>query len=169
MATKLDETISRLQNIPSFNIHQVTATGETEPWFLVTGGIVKDLILHEDTLAEQVQTIPAQIMHWGRLVGQCKRVWEIAERKYRIWRDTTSLGMLEPTTKPAKWKKPTGAQVDSTIRTQPEYIVHYTEMERAEEAYNAAMAVLDGFRAKRDMIKAAVMKATENSAPRLSA
>lgn len=167
MATKLDETIARLQNIHPFNVYQVTKTGETEPWYQVTGGIVKDLVLNEDNLAEQVQTISAQIMHWGRLVGQCKRVWEIAERQYRIWRDTTALGMLEPATKPKGWKKPTGAQVDSTIRTQPEYVAHYTAMERAEEAYNAAVAVLDGFRAKRDMIKAAVLKATESSAARL--
>ena len=168
MATKLDETIARLQNLAAFNIYAVMPDGTTQPWFEVTGGIVKDLVLKEDTLAEQVQVIAAQIMHWGRLVGQCKRVWEIAERHYRVWRDTTSLAMLDPVTKPDKWKKPTGVQVDATIRTQPEYVTHYTAMERAEEAYNAALAVLDGFRAKRDMIKAAVMRATENSAARLA-
>lgn len=168
MGSPLDQIVSRLQNLAPFNVHQVTPTGATEPWFEVTGGIVKDLVLSDDNLAEQVESISAQIMHWGRLAAQCKRVWEIAERQYRIWRDRTVLELLEPTTKPDGWKKPTQAQVDSTIRTQPEYVVHYEAQERAEEAYNAALAVLDGFRAKKDMIKAAVIRATEGRAARLA-
>lgn len=166
--TALDQTIARLQNLHPFNIYQVKPDGSIEPWFEVTGGIVKDLVLHEDKLGEQVQTISAQIMHWGRLVGQAKRVWEITERQYRIWRDRTVLTLLDPATKPDGWKKPTQAQVDSTIRTQPEYVEHYVAQERAEEAYNGAMAVLDGFRAKRDMIKSAVMRATESAAARIA-
>lgn len=168
MATDLDPIVSRLQNLAPFNIYQVTPTGGIEPWFEVTGGIVLDLVLQEDSLGEQVQTISAQIMHWGRMSAQCKRVWEITERQYRIWRDRTVLTLLDPATKPDKWKKPTGQQVDATIRTLPEYTEHYVAQERAEEAFNAAMAVLDGFRAKRDMIKSAVMRATEGSAARLA-
>jgi hypothetical protein len=164
----LDQTIARLQNLAPFNIYQVTQKGNAAPWYNVTGGIVKDLVLYEDKLAEQVQTISAQIMHWGRLAAQAKRVWEITERQYRIWRDRTTLTLLDPMTKPDGWKKPTKDQCDATIRTQPEYVQHYTNQERAEEAYNAAMAVLDGFRAKRDMIKEAVMRATEGSAARLA-
>ena len=143
MATNLDQIIARLQNLAPFNVYQVTPTGDIEPWFEVTGGIVRDLILQEDTLGEQVQTISAQIMHWGRLSSQCKRVWEITERQYRIWRDRTVLAMLEPATKPKDWKKPTEKQVNSTIRTLPEYTEHYIAQERAEEAYNACVAVLD--------------------------
>jgi len=168
MATNLDSIIARLQNLHAFNVYQIQPDGSVAPWFEVTGGIVKDLILHEDKLAEQVQTISAQIMHWGRLVGQAKRVWEITERQYRIWRDRTVLALLDPVTKPKDWKKPTQAQVDATVRSQPEYTDHYVAQERAEEAYNAAMAVLDGFRAKRDMIKASVLRATENGAARLA-
>ena len=165
----LDPIIARLQNLHPFNIYQVSpATGEVAPWFEVTGGIVQDLVLRDDRLHEQVQTIAAQVMHWGRLAAQAKRVWEITERHYRIWRDRTVLTLLDPATKPADWKKPTEKQVDGTIRILPEYTTHYQEQERAEEAYNAAMAILDGFRAKRDMIKAAVQRATEGSAPRLA-
>jgi cell division protein FtsB len=36
---------------------------------------------------------------------------------------------------------------------EPEYAQGYAKIERAEEAYNATLAVVDGLRAKRDMLK----------------
>lgn len=166
--TTLDQAIARLQNLPTFNIYKINPDGSIGPWFEVTGGVVADLVLREDRLTEQVQVIGAQIMHWGRLVSQAKRVWEITERQYRIWRDRVALTMLDPGTKPKDWKKPTQAQVDATIRARTEYNQHYIAQERAEEAYNASLAILDGFRAKRDMLKGAVVRAVENAAPRMS-
>lgn len=164
----LDPIVARLQNLQSFDIYQVNPDGTTAPWFEVSGAIVQDLVISDEGLAEQVQTIAAHIMHWGRMAAQAKRVWEIAEREYRMWRDRTVLVMLAPATKPDGWKKPTAQQVDATIRTLPEYAQHYQAQERAEEAYNGAMAVLDGFRAKRDMIKVAVLRATDGMSARLA-
>ena len=168
MSTNLDKIVSRLQCIHSFNVWEVNPNGEIGPWLEVTRGIIKELVLYEDTLAEQVQLVAAQIMYWGRVSSQAKRVWEVTEREYRQWRDKTALEYLAPEVPPDGWKRPTEKIVDCTIRTLPGYRMHYEAMERAEEAYNSALAVLDGFRAKKDVVRATVYRATEGSAPRLS-
>lgn len=167
MDNALDAIVARLQNMHPWNIQQVSKEGEPEDWFPVTGGIVHELVIKEANLLAEVQAISAQIMHWGRLAAQAKRVWEIRERQYRVWRDGLALALIDPTGKPRAWKKPTQAQVDQTIRTMPEYTEHYNRIETAEEAFNATQAVLDGFRAKRDMMRAAIIRRNENSAPTL--
>jgi len=160
----LDTIVARLQNMHPFNIYQVTAAGDAEPWWEVTGAeVVPQVVLNENDITEQVQAISAQIMHWGRLCSQCKRVWEIEERKYRIWRDSYSLELLRAGEED-KTKKMTEKVRDMTVRQHPEYTAHYIKTERAEEAYNAASAILDGFRAKKDAIKAAVYRSNESGA-----
>lgn len=169
--TILDQFISRLQNLHPFNIHAIQADGGIQPWYEVTGLIVKDLVLDEVTLAQQVQTIAAQITHWGRLAAQAKRVWEIAEREYRRWRDYQVLKMIEPPANPelAKgWKKPTEAIIEATYRTDPEYVKYQVGIERAEEAYNGAIAVQDGFKAKKDMLVRYVVRYRDETQPHLT-
>ena len=172
MPENLDAIISRLQNMHAWNVYEVLTDenkAEVKPWYEVTGGIVNDLVIKDANLQEQVQALPGQIMQWGRLAAQCKRVWEIVERQYRIWRDTKMLGLLSPPDpKPKDWKKPTEKLAEATMRSDPQYKVWYKHQERAEEAYNAAMAVLDGFRAKKELMKAAVIRKNENAAPMLS-
>jgi len=175
MSTLLDQYISRLSNLTSFNIHSVDETSDTvNPWYEVTGkNVVNDLVIFEATLQEQVQAISAQVMHWGRLSAQCRRVLAVVERQYRHWREILSASLY---VKPADWdeeadgvwKRPTGAQVEAAYRSHPDYTLWQKRIERAEEAYNAAEAVLDGFRCKRDMLKSAVYRRREESAPRLS-
>jgi hypothetical protein len=151
----LDQYLARLQNLQSFNVYSVLANGSAEPWYEVTGAIVRDLVLDEATLAQQVQTIAAQITHWGRLAAQAKRVWEIEEREYRRWRDYQILKCLEvPKEAEARtvWKKPSEAVIEATYRTNPKYVDFNIRIERAEEAYNAAIAVQEGFKAKRDVL-----------------
>lgn len=167
-SVNFDAIIQRLQNVLPWNIYWVTPTGDVEPWFEVTGGIAEELVLYETSLQEQVQVIGGKIMDWGRYAAQARRVWQIEERKYRIWRDKTVLSLLDPVTKPDGWKRPTEKQTDCIIRNDPEYIRHYQNTERAEEAYNCTVAVLDGFRAQKDMMKAAIIKSNEFAAPRLN-
>jgi len=166
MDNSADAIVARLQRMYPWKVQQVGKTGEPEDWFTVPPDkIVQELVIKEANLLAEVQVISAQIMYYGRLTAQCKRIWEIRERKYRVWRDGQALALIDPTGKPKAWKKPTQAQVDQTIRTTPKYEVHYAAIEAAEEAYNATNAVLDGFRAKRDMMKAAIIRRNENSAP----
>jgi hypothetical protein len=166
--TILDQYIQRLQNIEPFNIYSVDAKGQVAPWYEVTGEIVKDVVLNENDLSIQVETVSAQIQHWGRMAAQCKRVWEIVERDFRIWKAEHHIALTTPPDSPDAWKKPTEKRIDAEMRTKPEYVTFYDESIRAEEAYNAANAVLDGFRAKRDMLKQYVYRHAENAAPRLA-
>lgn len=164
----MDAIIQRLQNMGIFNIHSVEIDGTTAPWYDVTGEIVRDLVIQESDLATQVETISAQIAHWGRMAAQCKRVWEIKERELRVWKNQQILSKLTPPKDDKGWKKPTQQLLEASYRADPVYSQLHVEVERAEEAYNAAQAIQDGFRAKRDMLRAAVVKYRDDAAPRLS-
>ena len=162
----LDEYVARLQNMEPFNIQAVNAKGEPQPWYSVTGEIVRDLVIYEPTLAEQVQAIAAQIAHWGRLAAQSKRVWEIEERRFRSWKAERVLELSEPPDDPelAKvWKKPSEAKIEATYRTDPDYEVQSARVERAEECFNAATAILEGFKAKASVLRWAVFKGRDEN------
>jgi hypothetical protein len=169
--TILDQYVARLSNLNPFNIFAVHADGTVHPWYEVSGAIVKDLVIDEVALGQQVQTISAQIAHWGRLAAQAKRVWEIEEREYRRWRDQIILEMVEPPADPQSrkdWKKPTELVIEATYRTHPEYVAWNQRIERAEEAHNAAIAVQEGFKAKRDMLVRYVTRHRDESQPHLT-
>ena len=157
----LDAIVSRLQVLPSFGISGVSATGQIEFSFNIEMGIVVQELLSQMDVMTQAQLIPAQITNWGRLAAQAKRIWEISEREYRIWRDTLYVELATP---PEGGKKPTEKLIDSTIRKHPEYAFHYTRMETYEEVYNSCTAILDGWRAKKDMFKTGLIQQLENTA-----
>lgn len=167
--TLLDQIIGKLQNLPAWNIYAIDEAADTsKPWYQVTGQIVRDLMITEATLEEQVASVSAQIMHWGRLESQARRVWVMEDRKYRQWREAISRKLHTPPADPdaAKgWKKPTEAQVESTYRTDPEYAIYQQRVERAEEAFNCTHAVLEGWRAKLEMMRLAVWRKRDNAAP----
>jgi hypothetical protein len=167
--TVLDQYVARLQMLPPFNIYQVMPDGTVQPWFEVTGATtVPELVIRTSDLETQVQVISAQVTHWGRLVAQAQRVWEIEDRNYRIWRDRKCLEIATPDPKDKDWKKPTEARIEQLYRTDADYPVVYAKVERAAEAFRSAESVLDGFRAKRDMMKATIMRSREGGAPTLS-
>jgi hypothetical protein len=155
-----DAVVQRLQNISSFNIYEVRADGSVAPWYEVApADVIPTVVVNENDVLEQVQTLSGRIGHWGRLVAQCKRVWQIEERGYRVWRDTKYLNIVQTSE-----KKPTEKIIDATIRADPEYSVWYQRMERAEEAYNAAGAVLDAFRMKKEALRIAAYRRNEEGA-----
>jgi len=164
---ELDAIIQRLQNLPKWNIYRVLVDGTTQPWYEVDGRICADLVIREDQLVAQIEQLPIHILQWGRLTAQAKRVWEIAERHYRVWRDSRSLQIMEEAVGAGE-KRPTKEFVDQTVRADPEYTKYYIEQERAEEAYNAASAVLEGFRAKKDLLRTFAIRYQEQGSPRLS-
>lgn len=174
--TLLDQYVNRLQNLPSFNIFKIARDGVVEPWYEVPAlAVARELVIQEENLAFQVSAVPAQIMQWGRLEAQARRVWAVEERNFRIWRDKLILDLVTPPPpkKGAKadaneWKKPTEKVLEAACREHPEYAEWQNRVERAEEAYNAAHAILEGFRAKRDMLKTVVIRAQEGAAPRIA-
>ncbi len=163
--------IERLASLPSFNIHAIKGD-ETVPWFEVTGKmLVKDLLIDSTDLGAQVDVMAVQIMHWGRLEAQARRVWEVEEHKYRVWRDTQYVRLTDPPhdlKQGQQWKKPTEARVEADIRVHEDYPVWQGRLERAEEAYNATRYAREAFVAKKDMLKQFGMRAHDNSGQRLS-
>lgn len=164
----LDTVISRLQSMHSFNIYEVTPEGKVQPWYEVTPkSVVPDLVINENNLLEQVQTISARIAHWGRLAAQCKRVWQIEEREYRKWRDSYYLDTIQTAESEGK-KKPSDKVIEAGYRTHPIYDAMYSATERAEEAYNATLAILDGWRMKKESLRIAAYRRNEDGASILS-
>lgn len=159
----------RLASIHPVNIWEVDeATGDGRPWYLVDGSVAHQLVIREVDLVEQVQLIAAQIMHWGRLAAQAKRVWEVEERNYRIWRDGAILRLSEPPAGDEKKKGMPQWQAEAAMRADPIYRMHQVRLERAEEAFNVAQSILEGFQAKKEMMKSSVIRSKEDGAPRLS-
>lgn len=166
--SKLDMYIQLLHGMPSWNIHAVDQTGTVSPWYDVsTENVINDLVLKEHDLLLQVQTVAAQIAHWGRLKALAFRIWQMEDRARRTWKAAQFLTLYAPESPPTGWKKPSKEVVTSEIRLHPDYAVYYTRVERAEEAYNATDAVLSAFRAKKDLLKEYVLKQQNDKAPQL--
>lgn len=169
--TLLDQYIARLQNIRPFNIYNIDDQGNVNPWYEVTAEVVRDLIIQTYDLQTQVQVISTQIQFWGRMESQAKRVWQIEERNYRRWRDGQYLAFSQPPNDPIEakdWKKPTEKKIEALYRQTPEYDQYWAAVERAEEAFNAAHAILEGFRAKKDMLRSHVYRSKEDGQARMS-
>lgn len=162
MKDLLDQYVARLQNLEPFEIQSIDPSGNPQPWYTVTGDIVRDLVIYEHSLAVQVQSTPAQIAHWGRHVAQAKRIWEIEERGFRTWKARQVLAASEPppeNSEEAKvWKKPTEAKIEALYRTHEDYAKWSARVERAEEAFNAATTILEAFKAKAQALKGAVFR-----------
>jgi len=165
----IDHIVNRLCNCPDFDIYSVLQTGrvsETPSHRVVINEVVKEIILNEATLAEDVYSVAAQIMYWGRLAARAQRVYEITERQYRIWRDGKRLLYLEKTDDP-KWKKPTKDETEWKYRTEPEYENFQRKIEETLETYNACKAIYDAFKAKKDVITHAITRFRDDSQSRL--
>ncbi len=157
----LDEITMKLMNMDAFNIYAIV-DGEVQPWYEVTGAVVQDLVIVEEDLARQVQTIGAQIAHWGRHAARCERIIAIEERKYRAWRSVLYLEGRKQT------PKITEKEIEAGYRINPEYSDFQTAIERATEAYKGAIAIVKGFEAKRDMLRATVRRNRTSSQPEMS-
>ena len=166
MDNVLDSYIARFQNIPSFNIYSLAKDGmSATPWYEVNHEIAKHLVIDELTIPVQVNTIAGDIQQWGRLSALAKRVWELEERNYRIWRSGFLLEAVNPEGKPKEWKKPSADAIEAMYRMVPEYKIYQVKVERAEEAYNATEAILQAFRAKKDMLMRFAQKYREDGMP----
>ena len=154
MGNELDTYVARFQNLPGYNLHSIVSEGmASAPWYQVDmKGLCAELVVNELTLPEQLGVISAEIQKWGRLTALAKRVWELNERLYRAWRSKFILTVIDPPEKAKDWKKPTEAVLEAMYRIDPQYHVYQIKIEEAEEAYNSTEAVLQAFRAKKDVL-----------------
>jgi hypothetical protein len=181
MSSALDQWVARLQNLDGFNIGAIIKEGQaTEPWMQVNSAeIVKELVIDELNLRQQVESVTAQIQMWGRLCAKAKRVWELQERLYRKWRSEFYLECIKPpkgkkvgpgwtVTAKGDPKAPTEKIIEALYRSHDQYQVHQANVEAAEEAFNSANAILEAFRAQKDMLRSYAYRAREDGAARLS-
>lgn len=170
-----DAIVQRLQNIEPFLIYKIVE-GVPVPWMQVTGpAIIAELVINPHTLAEQVDAIAAQVGHWGRLVAQTKRVWDVRKRLYMHWRSVQELHfyqalseeVLDSKGKP-KLSRPTQGQIEASYRTLPDYALFQTLVEEAEEAYNSAAAFYEAFRSKSFTMNADMYRVPDGSMQRRS-
>lgn len=156
-----DALVHRLQNIPSFNIHCINPDGTTSSWWEVTGDyIMKEVLIDENKLQEEVQCISGKIAHWGRYLSQCQRVSDIKKREYRIWKATKYVSFR------SDGEKRTEKEIDSLIRIDSMYSQMYKEQERADEAHNSIQLIVDALLCKKSIIEKMVYrKNREDGAP----
>jgi hypothetical protein len=158
-----DAIMQRLQAVSPFNLNYVSPNGEALPWWEIDSNLLlEDLVLSDLDLDGQVQTLALRIAFWGRLCAQAKRIWEIKERKYRIWKAKWYILYREDET------KHTEKEIDSLIRVRPEYISLYNDVEKAEEVYNILTAVVEAWRVKKDIVKTAVYRRSTEDGSKLS-
>lgn len=159
------------KNQQPFDLYGVDEKGEVKKQLTVTAEIVETTMISEVDLAAQVSRVSGEITHWGIVEARARKAWQRGELDYRVWREVLTAKLLTPPVDPAErkeWKKPTEAVIEANYRSHPEYLTHQRRLHDLEESFNAVHAVLEGFRAKRDMMRTAVRRSTEDGAPMLA-
>lgn len=166
--TLLDKMTQKFQNMASVHLYSIDVEGRVHQWWTIDPKecLMPELVLVEANLSEQVQTISANITYWQRYVAQAKRVWEVREREYRVWRDGKMLELAVP--EPGSTKVPAKDLREAKMRQDPEYLAYYNRTEEAEETYNTLVGMVDGLKAKREMMNLVVRRHVTDGAPYLS-
>lgn len=163
----LDGIIHALQNLPSWNIYRIVDTVPL-PWLECSGvEIAEQLVIRESTLAVDVMTVGVKIAEWGVLHATAQLAWEVEQRRERSWKaNLLEKTMTEDEKLPEKdRRKWTEKLQESLYRSSPDYEEWKMKVERAAFAVNCTQAVLEGFRAKKEMLRASIRPAMEGMNP----
>jgi hypothetical protein len=153
-----DECVHRLQNLPSFTLSTIQEDGSIVPWWTVNpADLVPTLILRHARLHEDIQQIGVQIFEWARHVALAQRVWEIRERRLRVWKAEAFAAAKEKDPKAAKY------MVEEAYRQLPDYENLCSEVDKAAEVHQCAQGVLDALKAKRDMLRSFVRRGRDGN------
>jgi hypothetical protein len=178
-----DAVIQRLSNMPPFIVWTLDAQTNIVPWMqvdMVQSGVLRELVISPHNLQGQIDTIGLQVAYWGRLIALQARVVSVAERRYRVWRSgmewqlyyegmkpkMTIDGLAQDIPEPTK--KPTKVEVEAMIRLLPDYGPMYNAQEAAIESRMACDAIYEGFRAKKEVLRADVWHSADGQVHRRS-
>ena len=134
----------------------------------LTGPYLSGLVaLNPHNLDAESITTPPLITEVGRVLAAAKRQKDLVELDYRIWRDglvhkytndvaaAAAAGFesaaspgVDSKNNPKEPKTPSEKAVETWLRTQPEYRVHWEAQAAAEEAYAAVFATYEGAKAR---------------------
>lgn len=155
--TELEQVVARLKNSPPWVIYSANEhTDSLDPTYTISSDVIDSLIIKEANLKDQIDIISCQIQYWGRLEAMARRAMVISDRMYRCWKSKKILSYINHDPSDKSWKKPTDTVMEAMYRNDLEYNLYQIQMEKNEEAYNATHMVLEGFKAKREMLKLAV-------------
>ena len=146
--------LQRIQNLDTFKLHKIVPTGDrveiADGLEVSPSAIAQSLILRPDAAATTAMEISVQIFEWGRHVARAQRVWEMRERELRSFKARQIVDAKKENPKLAL------AAIEAAYRILPEYEKRSVLLEEASESHNSAVAVLDGYRALRDILKASL-------------
>lgn len=175
-----DAVIQRLSNMPPFIVWTLDAQMNIVPWMqvdMMQSGVLRELVISPHNLQGQIDTIGLQVAYWGRLIALQARVVSVAERRYRVWRsgmewqlyyENLKPKMIDGVEMPFDGKKPTKVEVEAMIRLLPEYAPLYAAQEATIESRMACDAIYEGFRAKKEVLRADVWHSADGQVHRRS-
>lgn len=153
-----DTLVHRLQNMEPFTIQKLGPDKVPVDWFTVEPSqLVSLVMLHPANIYADIQQIGVQILEWSRYVSQCQRMWEIHERRLRVYKAAYVVKGKETDPKVAI------ALLEQGYRSTPEYAELSEAVERASDAYNSVQGVLEALKTKRDMLKTFVRRGRDGN------
>ena len=145
----IDAAVQRLQSLPRFHLQSIDDSGRpVAHWDVSPVDLAPEIITSVHSYEIDLETVGALVVEWGVRVARAQRVWEIRERHLRTWKARKTLELKELTDEEGKPKKLTQAQIEATYRLDEAYETLNQEVEKAAEAHQCALAVLEAVRAK---------------------
>lgn len=158
--------LDKLKHIPPFTVEAIDeTTQQPRVWFF--GGAGEIEVLRMIDAADRLRVFAmcgAEIGRWERASAATKRVWQYHESMYGQWKAALT---VEYTTPPAaveaeeappaegekakktkaapEWKAPPEWQVEARYRNHPNYRKMNINVERAEEAHNTVLGIINAW------------------------
>lgn len=143
--------MKKLSDLEPYDVQKVADNGEIITWRRVTSEEIEALRVNFGTIQQDLEAIPAQITYWSRLWGQMHRVCTTAERnlahrRHKIYLDVCQKATLE------EQKKPTEKHIEATQKLDKQVQALAFELDKSQEIWQSVTAMLEGFKAKKDVL-----------------
>lgn len=157
MADTLTKHIQKMQKgVTSFWVQGIDEeTMElTQGQLVEMARVIDEVVIHVEGEEDQARLVSGQIATWGWIAARAQRVYERTEALYRRWREGEFWAAKQaPDPEPKGWKKPTDKEAESVYRLHPEYEAWQFRVERSREVWNQCEAIVEAFKAKKDVMR----------------
>jgi hypothetical protein len=173
MTDTLTKHIQKMQKgVSSFRVQGIDEDKRelTDGQLVEMAQVINECVIHIDGEEDQRRLVSGQVATWGWIAARAQRVYERTEALYRRWREGEFWKAKQPPEDPEaakKWKKPTDKEAEATYRLHPEYEAWQFKIERAREAWNQCEAIVEGFKAKKDVMRRTQRRMDADEAPNL--
>lgn len=172
-ARQHDAYVDRLSRIANVEMWTLDDAGVPVVEFLLSGDIVRRLLIDDANLRGDIDVVAGEIMYWGRVVARQRRCHQVSDRIYRQWRASKEIAFRKAVESGLEkgWGQGGRAsteQVEAAYRTDPDYETVNGRVEATEESYNVADAIYRAFKQKADLLAQDVRRAPDGALQRLS-